>query len=77
MLANGVDVDDWGCITEPMDRPGGEDPKMVGGDVVLAVDPLVDPFEGEGVPGSMIDPNWGCGEDTGGGRVAVLMGGGC
>lgn len=69
-----------------MDRPGDENgaPKFVGGDVVLVVVPLVDPFEGDGVPGSMIDPNWGCdcavvgnGEAINEGRVAVLMGGGC
>ena len=78
--------EDWGCIIEPMGSPGDEDaaPKFEGGDVVLPAAPLVDPFEGVGVPGSMIDPNWGCGcsvvvngEDTSEGRVAVLMGGDC
>ena len=75
-----VGAADWDCIIEPMDRPEDEDP-FVGGDVVL---PPADPFGGVGVPGSMIDPNWGCGcavvgngEDTSEGRVAVLMGGGC
>lgn len=77
--------EDWGCIIEPMGRPEEDPaPKYVGGDVVLPVGPLADPFEGVGVPGSIIDPNWGCGcddvgngEDTSEGRVAVLMGGGC
>lgn len=95
MLANCADpragtvwdgAEDWGCILEPMDRPGDEDPapKFAGGDVVRPAVPFVAPFEGEGVPGSMIDPNWGgdCavvgyGEDISEGRVAVLTGGGC
>jgi hypothetical protein len=92
MLANctgprgGDGPEDWGCIIEPMGSPGDEDavPKCTGGDVVLPAAPLLDPFEGVGVPGSMIDPNWGCdcavvgnGEDTSEGRVAVLMGGVC
>jgi len=69
-----------------MDRPEGVDValKFVGGDVALPAAPLVEPFGGVGVPGSMIDPNWGAvcavvgnGEDTSEGRVAVLIGGGC
>ena len=96
MLANcagpveGMDWDgaeEYGCVIEPMDRPGDEDaaPKLAGGDVVpcSALDGFV---WGVGVPGSMIDPNWGWGwgcavvgngEDTSEGRVAVLIGGGC
>ena len=73
-------------MIEPMDRQGEDDPmlKFVGGDVVLPAGPLDDPFEGVGVPGSMMDPNLGCGsaavgigEDINEGRVAVLMWGGC
>lgn len=91
MLVNCIGPTDWvaggDCDWKRAStgRLGGQDDvlDLVGGDVVRPAAPLVDPFEGVGVPGSMIDPNWGCGcvvvangEGASGGRVAVLMGGG-
>ena len=71
----------WLWNPRPAGVPGPEGGVAASRDEVRG---LVDPFEGVGVPGSMIDPNWGCdcavvgnGEDTSEGRVAVLMWGGC